>query len=40
MIIFTRVSAVIKKQSWKLAQRFFFFAVGFFFFFRMVVLIN
>lgn len=24
MIIFTRVSAVIKKQSWKLAQRFFF----------------
>lgn len=32
MIIFTRVSAVIKKQSWKLAQRFFFFAVGFFVF--------
>lgn len=30
MIIFTRVSAVIKKQSWKLAQRFFF-AVVFFF---------
>lgn len=38
MIIFTRVSAVIKKQSWKLAQRIFF-AVGFFCF-RMVVLIN
>lgn len=30
MIIFTRVSAVIKKQSWKLAQRFFFLPSFFF----------
>lgn len=30
MIIFTRVSTVIKKQSWKLAQRFFLPSVFFF----------